>query len=249
MPVDIPVTIMDLVYPKAVRSLEKSLANSNSRQTFLKSALRFLQQVSVKQTQANILIAPPFTRRLCLAMVHQQTSSTFNAICGEEILRPNTPSSIVRHSDYQSTTFTTYKMNFNTSLGVIVAPQLGGSLTLSGRDSKFHVTDYDIGGTTVLYSTAEIFTWKKFDKKTVLIVYGGPGEQHELAIKTTSTAKHVEGSGVIIKSTNGTTILNWKVSSTRQVTQIGNVLVYTLDRNTAYSLWTPDFVRTDQWGA
>jgi hypothetical protein len=140
-------------------------------------------------------------------------------------------------------------MNFNTSLGAIVAPQLGGSLTLSGRDSKFHVTDYDIGGTTVLYSTAEIFTWKKFDSKTVLVVYGGPGEQHELAIKTTSSAKQVEGSAVTTKSTNGTTILNWKVSSTRQVVQVGNVFVYALDRNTAYNFWTPDFVRTDQWAA
>jgi hypothetical protein len=158
-------------------------------------------------------------------------------------------SSIVRHSDYQQTTSTTYKMNLNTSLGAVSVPQLGGSLTLSGRDSKFHVTDYDLDGTTILYSTAEIFTWKKFDKKTVLVVYGGQGEQHELAIKTTNTAKQVEGSGVTSKSTNSTTILNWQVSAIRQVVQVGNLFVYALDRNTAYNLWTPDFVRTDQWGS
>ena len=128
-------------------------------------------------------------------------------------------------------------------------PQLGGVLTLSGRDSKWHVTDYDIGGTTLLYSSAEIFTWKKFDKETVLVVYGGPGELHELSVITSSTAKIVEGADVTTKSTNGTVILNWETSPTRRVVQLGNVFVYILDRNTAYNYWVPDFVRDDEWGA
>ncbi|RDL39958.1 Beta-galactosidase [Venustampulla echinocandica] len=155
---------------------------------------------------------------------------------------------VVRHSDFQKTTSATYKMNLKTSHGTLSLPQLDGSLTLSGRDSKWHATDYDLGGTNLLYSTAEIFTWKKFDKKTVLVVYGGPGEQHELAIVTDSTAKQVEGSGVTAKSAKGTVILNWKTSTTRQVVQVGDVLVYILDRNTAYNYWVPDFARTDEWG-
>lgn len=128
-------------------------------------------------------------------------------------------------------------------------PQIDGTLTLSGRDSKFHVTDYDLGGTTLLYSSAEIFTWRKFEKKTVLVVYGGPGEQHELAVITNSTLKQVEGSDIVSKTNNGSVILNWKVSTTRQVAQVGDLLIYLLDRNTAYNLWTPDFVRDDAWGA
>ena len=122
-------------------------------------------------------------------------------------------------------------------------------MTLSGRDSKWHVTDYDLGGTTLLYSTAEIFTWKNFGKKTVLVVYGGPGELHELAIISKSPATVVEGSGVVTKSTNDTTILNWQTSSTRRVVQVGSLFVYILDRNSAYNYWVPDFVRTDKWGA
>jgi hypothetical protein len=78
---------------------------------------------------------------------------------------------IVRHSDFQAEYSTNYKLNVATSKGAITVPQLGGALTLSGRDSKWHVTDYDLGGTTLLYSTAEIFTWKIFDQKTVLIVW------------------------------------------------------------------------------
>jgi hypothetical protein len=156
---------------------------------------------------------------------------------------------IVRHSDYQQLAPTSYDLTVNTSKGVLTIPQLGGSLTLSGRDSKWHVTDYDIGGTTLLYSTAEIFTWKNLGNKSALVVYGGPGELHELAVITSNSAKTVEGSGVTSKSVNTTTILNWKTSTTRRVVQVGSLFVYILDRNSAYTYWVPDFVRTDHWGA
>jgi len=122
-------------------------------------------------------------------------------------------------------------------------------LTLSARDSKWHVTDYDLGGTNLLYSTAEIFTWKKFDNKTVLVVYGGPGEVHELAATSTSPPIVVEGFNVTTQNTNGTSMLNWQTSSTRRVVQIGNLFIYILDRNSAYNYWVPDFVRDDKWGA
>lgn len=156
---------------------------------------------------------------------------------------------IVRHSNYAEETPLTYKLNVPTSKGTVMVPQLGGSLTLSARDSKWHVTDYDLAGTTVLYSTAEIFTWKKFDNKTALVVYGGPGEVHELAVVSTSTASIVEGTGVTTQSTNGTAILNWQTSSTRRVVQVGSLFVYILDRNSAYNYWVPDFVRSDNLGA
>jgi hypothetical protein len=156
---------------------------------------------------------------------------------------------IVRHSDYQLQTPETYKLTVETSKGALTIPQLGGSLTLSGRDSKWHVTDYDLGGTTLLYSTAEIFTWKKFQSKTILIVYGGMGELHELAVLSTSVAKTIEGTGVTAKTTNGTTVINWQTSTTRRVVQIGTLFVYILDRNSAYNYWVPDFVRSDKWGA
>lgn len=154
---------------------------------------------------------------------------------------------IVRHADYQQLSSTTYTLNLNiSSRGLLSIPQLGESLTLSGRDSKWHVTCYHMGNTTLLYSTAEIFTWKDFQGKKALVVYGGPGELHEISIITKELAKTVEGSGVSSKSTNGTTILHWKTSTTRRVVQVGNLFVYILDRNTAYNYWTPDLVRTDE---
>lgn len=82
-----------------------------------------------------------------------------------------------------------------------------------------------------------------------LMIRQGPGEQHELAVKAGTPAKQIEGSGVTSKAiTDNLVALNWKVSATRQVVQVGDLLVYILDRNSAYNLWVPDFARTDEWG-
>ncbi|KAH9208651.1 glycoside hydrolase superfamily [Leptodontidium sp. 2 PMI_412] len=155
---------------------------------------------------------------------------------------------VVRHTDYQELTAVSYSMKLPSSRGNLVVPQLRGALTLSGRDSKWVVTDYDIGDSTILYSTAEIFTWQKFEDKTVVVVYGGPGELHELALLTSHPALVLEGTNVATKSRNGTTILNWQTSPTRRVIKMGSIVVYALDRNTAYNYWTPTFERSDVWG-
>lgn len=65
---------------------------------------------------------------------------------------------VVRHADYRQRAVTTYKLNVVTSKGKVSIPQLGGQLSLHGRDSKIHVTDYHVDGTNILYSSAEIFT-------------------------------------------------------------------------------------------
>lgn len=66
---------------------------------------------------------------------------------------------VVRHADYNSQASTNYKLTVSTSAGTISIPQLSPTLTLNGRDSKIHVTDYDVGGINILYCSAEIFTW------------------------------------------------------------------------------------------
>ena len=66
---------------------------------------------------------------------------------------------IIRHAYYNSTDSTDYRLAVPTSKGSISIPQQSSALTLNGRDSKIHVTDYDVGGINLLYSSAEIFTW------------------------------------------------------------------------------------------
>ncbi|KAJ5682629.1 Glycoside hydrolase family 35 [Penicillium macrosclerotiorum] len=153
---------------------------------------------------------------------------------------------VIRHSDYSSEDSATYKLNLPTSAGQLTIPQLGGSLTLSGRDSKIHVVDYDVAGTNILYSTAEVFTWKKFADEKVLVLYGGPGEHHELAVSRGSSSSVIEGpsSGISSKKVGNAIVIGWDVSTTRRIVKVGDLKILLLDRNSAYNYWTPE-VSTD----
>lgn len=144
-----------------------------------------------------------------------------------------------RHANYSVLTTTDYKLQVPTSKGDVTIPQLGGELSLASRDSKIHVTDYDLGGINLLYSSAEIFTWKKYGDRTVLVVYGGPGERHELAVSNGGESTVTEGDGVQSETKNGSTVLNWETSAERKVVKLGCGLhIYLLDRNSAYNYWT-----------
>lgn len=127
----------------------------------------------------------------------------------------------LRHSKYNSLESTSYKLHISTTaLGNITVPQINGtSLTLNGRDAKIHVSNYNIGGATLIYSTAEVFTWHKYEDKTILLVYGGPGETHELALAVTGL-EVLEGDIQSI-STRGVTLLNFKADGTRKVAKVG----------------------------
>lgn len=149
----------------------------------------------------------------------------------------------LRHTKYTTLDSTTYKLKIPTSaFGNITVPQLNNtSLTLNGRDSKIHVSDYDIGGSTLVYSTAEIFTWHKYEDKTVLVLYGGLGETHELVLAVTGL-ETLEGEFRSI-ATRGYTLINWKATEQRKVAKVGVnsfIYVYLLDRNSAYNYWSID---------
>lgn len=134
---------------------------------------------------------------------------------------------IVRHGAYNTLDTTDYRFNFPTSKGNITVD----GLSLHGRDSKVFVSDYDVGGINLLYSTAEIFTWKQYGNKRVLVVYGGPGETNELAIAGAQTGKCVEGQGVTTDSKNGVSVIRFKTSSERKVVEVGDDLsVYILGK-------------------
>lgn len=139
---------------------------------------------------------------------------------------------IVRHFNYSSLDSTSYKLLLPTSAGNLTIPQLGGSLTLGGRDSKVHVADYNVGGINLLYSTAEIFTWKTFGNRTVLILYGGADEHHEVAVTSSSAPVVVEGdsSTVTTKQFGSTVLVAWDTSSDRRIVSVGQLELYLLGK-------------------
>ncbi|KAK5163099.1 uncharacterized protein LTR77_010883 [Saxophila tyrrhenica] len=146
---------------------------------------------------------------------------------------------VLRHSNYSGRSVTPYKLTIPTSKGKLTVPQLGGELSLHGRDSKVHVSDYKVGGHNVLYSSAEVFTWESYGHdSTVLVVYGGDDERHEMAVSKGGKATIREGVGVKTGKKNDATVLNWETSSSRRVVQLGcGLTVYILDRNSAYNYW------------
>lgn len=103
------------------------------------------------------------------------------------------------------------------------------------------VTDYDVGGATLLYSTAEIFTWKVYGEKRVLVLYTGPDETNELAFLNCGDAKLVEGADVQFDTKDGATIIHYSSSPSRRIVELSeNVVVYLLDRQDAYNYWVLD---------
>ncbi|OTA99256.1 glycoside hydrolase family 35 protein [Hypoxylon sp. CI-4A] len=139
---------------------------------------------------------------------------------------------IIRHADWTSTDTTTYKFIVPTTAWDITIPQLGGELVLTRRDSKIHVTDYDIGGVKLIYCTAEIFTWAKDTLgKRMLILYGGAGEVHEFAIDVANLTTSP------LVDTSDTT----KVSAERKILKIADELeIILLWRNDAYNYWVTE---------
>ncbi|KAK2000895.1 family 35 glycosyl hydrolase [Colletotrichum falcatum] len=212
------------------------------------------EKYSETKLQANFLHASP---AYLVADRHNSSLEWTNndAVTVTPATTDSTKFYIARHTRYESLETASYRLKVKTvGYGEIKVPQLGGSLCLTRRDSKIHVSDYPVGDKNLVYSTAEIFTWKKYNDKTILILYGGAGEHHELAVESDKArptdADVVEGSGVTVEQKHGYTVLGWAVSDDRKVVRVhGDLYVYLLTRNEAYTFWVPpavaDFAASD----
>ncbi|KAF2461199.1 putative beta-galactosidase [Lineolata rhizophorae] len=197
------------------------------------------EKYSEAKLQANFIMSSP--AYLTAETGDNSTSFTdTDALLVTPLYSAETKFFVIRHTVYNSVESTDYQLSLPTSSGTITIPQLSGSLTLNGRDSKIHLADYNVGDYSLLYSSAEVFTWcvQKYADKAVLVVYGGPGERHELAFTSTPDVVLTEGEDLAMMQQNGSTILNWVTSSLRRVVNVGGSLfVYILDRNSAYDYW------------
>ncbi|KAL4926586.1 glycoside hydrolase family 35 protein [Aspergillus undulatus] len=201
-----------------------------------------------REKYSEIKLQSSFLRASPLYMTSEPDNGTFgvytdtNDILTTRLSTPSTEFYIVRHSDLTSLESTPYKLQVQTSIGKLNIPQLGGSLTLSGRDSKFHVTDYDVGGLSLLYSTAEIFSWQRTRDKTVLLLYGGEGEDHEFAVPAhVGMPLNAQSNGVVVKKVGGAIVVKWQVEPLERIVKFRNGMqVSLLWRNEAYKHWVLD---------
>ncbi|KAK3076391.1 hypothetical protein LTS18_013155, partial [Coniosporium uncinatum] len=167
------------------------------------------------------------------------TYANTDAINVRPLVSNSTRFYVVRQAAYSSNDTVNFKLTLPTSVGDVTIPSSNGTLTISRRDSKMIATDYDVGGINLIYTSADIFTWHKYSDKTVLIVYGGPGEQHEMAFASDSaTIESNAGYFTTVTNANGMATIKWPVQSTGSTVKVGGSLyVYLVDRNTVYNHW------------
>lgn len=147
---------------------------------------------------------------------------------------------VLRHTDYKSLNRTSYNLSLPTSVGNVTIPSMGGQLCLHGRDSKVHVTDYDVGGINLIYSSAEVLTWKRYGNTSLLILYGGEDEEHEFAVSTSLGQPVFEGSNATTEIYGQYRAIHWNVQSARQVVHFEGLEIHLLWRNEAYQHWILD---------
>ena len=81
----------------------------------------------------------------------------------------------------------------------------------------------------MLYSSAEVFTWKKYRDRSVLVLYGDMDETHEAAFMGLKKHELVEGNGVEISVKENAIYLNWAVTNRRKILKLnGMFYVYLL---------------------
>ncbi|KAJ5106824.1 beta-galactosidase [Penicillium angulare] len=227
----------NLGHPGGYTSYDVGAAISEDRQVNREKYSELKLQAGFLQTSPAYLVSQPDNGSYGV-----YTDST--TLATTRLTSNNTSFYIVRHGELVDESISSYRLRIATSVGNFTVPHLGGSLSLHGRDSKIHVVDYDLGGINLIYSSAEIFSWKKSGSKSVLVLYGGEDETHEFAIpKALGVPSTVEGTGLQIASaaSSHATVVKWSVQPERRVVHFGKQLeVHLLWRNDAYKYWILD---------
>ncbi|KAI9732382.1 MAG: hypothetical protein M1834_001590 [Cirrosporium novae-zelandiae] len=164
-----------------------------------------------------------------------------------ELRNPDTNSAFytTQHATSSSRVSTTFSVTVNTTAGNITIP----NVNLNGRQSKILVTDYTFGNHSLLYCSADILTYGNFDND-VLVLYLDEGQVGDFAFKKTSSnlTWNVYGTSVglsesYVNATSSTTLIRkftYTQGDGETVVKFSNgVLLYLLDRATAYTFWAP----------
>ncbi|CAH0003800.1 unnamed protein product [Clonostachys byssicola] len=225
----------NLGHPKGYTSYDTGAAISENRLLGREKYYELKLQGFFLQSSPSYLISHPDDGTL--GEYTDTDTLMVNRLKGEE-----TTYYVTRHAQYDTMLSQSYYLTVPTKLGQFKVPQLGGSLTLEGRDSKIHVTDYPVGNTTLIYSTAEILAWRGFPSKTVLLLYGSDQETHEFALpRGLGCPTVVEGPPVKCQPDESISVINAVLRPGRRVLRFNSSLeIYLLERSEAYKYWVVD---------
>ncbi|KAL6154697.1 hypothetical protein ACJQWK_00661 [Exserohilum turcicum] len=134
---------------------------------------------------------------------------------------------------------TSFSITVKTSQGDVTIP----SMQLAGRQSRWVVTDYEVGNETLLYSSAEIASYGLFDRP-VLVLYTREGQAGEFAFKSHGSLTFKSWgaeSGIASGKANGT-YSSFKFTQSKGATIVefsNGVLAYLLDIPSAWTFFAP----------
>lgn len=144
---------------------------------------------------------------------------------------------VVQQASTKSMTNVSFAVELDTSAGTVTIP----TVELYGRQSKILVTDYNFGSHSLLYASSDIAVYGVFDVD-VLVFYLKEGQTGEFALKENSTlAYKVYGDSTVGEKTNTSSnaFTYTQAAGTTAVKFSNGVLVYLLERSTAWRLWAP----------
>lgn len=143
---------------------------------------------------------------------------------------------VLQQNNTKSTTDIDFTTTLDTSDGAVEVP-----VSLEGRQSKILVTDYAFGSKSLLYASADILTFGVFDTE-VLVFYLNGGQTGEFVFKGDSGLSfEVYGNSKVTKKiSGGRTVYTWTQAPGTTVVKFSDgVVVYLLERETAWTFWAP----------
>jgi hypothetical protein len=146
---------------------------------------------------------------------------------------------VVQQSNTKSTANVTFSVTLDTSSGTVTVPDV----SLFGRQSRILVTDYALGGHTLLYCSADIATWATFGGADAIVLYLKEGQTGQFAFKGgLGLTYDVHGSssfGSSNRTIAGQAFTYVQGPGATLVKFSNGVLVYLLDQPTAWTFWAP----------
>ena len=178
--------------------------------------------------------------------IGSSTSHSSNtAISATELRNPDTNAGfyVTIHATTTSGANESFMLNVSTSLGSYTIPQRGGSITLSGYQSKIILTDFHFANETLIYSTAEVLTYAVFDGKPTLVLWVPTGESGEFYIKAAKYGSVAACNGCssisFYPDENGLVVTFQQEEGLSVLELSSGVRVLLLDRSTAYTFFVP----------
>ncbi|PNS14573.1 hypothetical protein CAC42_2630 [Sphaceloma murrayae] len=136
----------------------------------------------------------------------------------------------------------TTDLTVQTSAGKFTLP----NINLNGRQSKIVVTDYPLGQSTLLYSSADLASFGTFETRDVVIMYAEAGQSSTFAFKDAAFASfETFGASIDLaaggtNSTAATTAYTYIQPSGFSVVSFSDgPLFYLMETPAAYRFWAP----------